>query len=342
MGMRGKLLAALAAALIVCLPGSARAAAPKGKNFVVGVVQMTDAFVYADAITALRENLEKLGYVRGENLILKRRVVLGKTKGIWDKLQLYTALKGYIQEFADSRVNLIVTVGTPATIHGAPLAREKGIPVLFIAVADPNAIPFLKEGWITGTTNFTHPETMLRLMKNTMPDVKKLAMFRSTDENAARYVELIKESAGKLGFEAQITDVDSNSDAKKFVEDLHKNRPDVILATPDTWLGRDDYVNGKYIIDEGIRKEKIFCATFISDVFELFPEDIGMSVGVGFADTGVRAAALVDQVLNGQDASSVPVSYPKGPEIRLRLDVLEKYGVSLTPDLIKLARMVGK
>ena len=319
----------------------ARATAPKGKNFTIGVVQITDAFVYADAVASFRKDLEELGYARSDNLTVLRRVVLGDTKGLWDKFEIYQALKGYISEFKERQVDLVVTVGTPATLHGAPLAREAGLPVIFIAVADPDAIPFIKEGWITGSTNFTDPEKLLRLLKNTLPGVEKLGMWVSTDANARRYHDLVQTSAKKLGFKCISVDVDTDKDVDKVVDAFRQNRPDILLVLPDTWIGRDDSANGKVLVQRLIREEKILTATYVTDVFDNFPNALAISAGVSFARTGSMGAALADQVLNGADPGELPVAHPKGPEFRMRLDVIEWAGVKFTPELLRFSRMVG-
>ncbi|MCB0219528.1 MAG: hypothetical protein KDH09_07540, partial [Chrysiogenetes bacterium] len=109
---------ALAIALLLAA-APAHARAPEGRKLTIGIVQMTDVIVYEDAVRGFREGLAGLGYERGKNLTIKRRVVLGETKGLWDKVQLLLALHRYVDEFIALKVDMVVFVGTPATEYGA-------------------------------------------------------------------------------------------------------------------------------------------------------------------------------------------------------------------------------
>ena len=331
------LFCVLALSLGALVPLRANSAPPEGKTFTVGLVQMTDVVLYDDTIVALRKELDRIGWGNRKQLKILRRVALGQTKGIWDKLELLSALHGYIDEFIERKVDLIVTVGTPATTWGAERAHAAGIPTMFMAVSMPGVLDFRDEGWLTGSTTFVHPGRILRLISNTIPDVKRVGMILSTDPNARGLHELLAPVAREVGITLMVYEVDKNEDAVAAAQYFLANTPDAFLVIPDTWAGRDDEVNSKTMLAQLFRKTQLPIIAAFPEATNIFPNDVALSVGVSFASTGTAAASLVDQILNGTPPGSIPIAAPTKPEIHVRKAAALRTGFPLTPALLKIA-----
>ncbi len=312
---------------VVLLAGAVRAEEPPRKMYKIGIVQITDAFVYSRALQGFLKELAAQGYQRGVNVDITRRTVLGPTKGLWDKAQVYFALKGYIQEFADAKVDLVITVGTPATLHGAPLAHKDGLRVMFAGVSDPELVDFRKEGWITGSTTFMHPSVVLDYIKQLTPRVKKIMTTVSTDPNAIRYYTLLAEAGKKAGYEVTDFRVDTNADAPKAAAFMRTAPVDAFVVIPDTWIGRDDVANGRVLFKDGAAPRKMLIVSAIPETFEIFPEDMSFAVGGSFSESGRQAAILVTKIIGGADPGSLPIVYQDKPTLKYSLKVLEKYGI---------------
>lgn len=324
------------------VPLRAHSAPPEGKTFTIGLVQMTDVVFYDDAIIAMRKELERLGWNDRKQLKILRRVALGQTKGIWDKLELLGALHGYIDEFIDRKVDLIITVGTPATTWGAERAHARGIPTMFMAVSMPGVLDFRDEGWLTGSTTFVHPGRIIRLISNTIPDVKRVGMILSPDPNARGLYELLEPVAKEVGITLMVYEVDKNEDAKAAAAYFLANTPDAFLVIPDTWAGRDDKANSKVMIEQLFRKTKLPIIGAFPEATDVFPHDVALSVGVPFASTGTAGAVLVDKILNGTPPGSIPIAAPAKPEIHVRKAAALHTGFPLTPALLKIADEVSE
>lgn len=321
-------------------PQSALGESSAQRTYRIGLVQMTDTVVYNDAVEGVRARLAELGYERGRNLEMIRRVVLGPAKGIWDKAQLLFALKRYIAEFCESGVDLVVTVGTPATVYGAESVHDCGIPVVFTAVAVGESIEFADEPWITGTTTFVHPERLLRLVHNTMPGVKRIGVTASDDANAQNYLKYVRESAVPLGFELDVFPVSTNADAYKAAEHFTAHPIDAFLVIPDTWLARDEGVNAKVMGDHVLSAQQIVVFSTVWEATEMFPEFVALAVGVPFRESGVLAADMIDKVFKGATPGSLPVLNPPDPGVRVRVETARRNGMPITPALLKLAEDV--
>ena len=86
-----------------------------------------------------RDGLRDLGYVEGKNIVIKRRWAEGK----------YERFPSLIAELIASKVDLIVTAGTPASL--AVKKATMSIPLVMIAVGDPVATRLVaslaRPGW---------------------------------------------------------------------------------------------------------------------------------------------------------------------------------------------------
>lgn len=331
---------AFAAVVLLCaalVPGRVFPAPPAGRTFTVGLVQMTDVEFYDDAIIALRKELRELGWTEREDIKIIRRVVLGETRGLWDKIELLTALHGYIDEFIERKVDLVVTVGTPATNYGAERAHGAGIPTMFMAVSMPHVFDFKDEGWITGSTTFVHPGRIIRLIANTVPHVKRVGMVLSDDPNARGLYEMLAPVAQEVGITMMVYEVDTNADAHDAAQYFLQNPPDVFLVIPDTWAGRDDEANSKTMMRELFHNTQLPIVAAFPEAADVFPRDVALSLGVPFDSTGTAAAHLVDRILNGTPPGQIPIAAPTDPIIRVRRNAALKTGFPLTPALLKIA-----
>lgn len=334
------LIALLLVALFAAAPAEARA--PTGRKLTIGMVQMTDVIVYEDAVRGFREGLAELGYERGKNLTIKRRVVLGNTQGLWDKVQLLLALHRYVDEFIALKVDMVVFVGTPATEYGARRAADAGIPVMFIGVSMPKAVDDIEQGWITGSSTFVEPDRILNLVRALLPNARRLGFVLSPDPNAQMLVEELKPLAESRKFEVDVFDVDTNADAHTAAAHFRQTKPDVFLILPDTWVGRDDFYNANVFRDELIGPAKTPTVSLVFEAFDLFPEHVAISLGIPFETSGRMGAPIFDRLINGAPPQEVPIVYPTKSDVRVHVQTARRSGIEVTPSLLKLATEVAE
>lgn len=334
------LIALAIALLLAAAPAHARA--PEGRKLTIGIVQMTDVIVYEDAVRGFREGLAGLGYERGKNLTIKRRVVLGETKGLWDKVQLLLALHRYVDEFIALKVDMVVFVGTPATEYGARRAADAGIPVMFIGVSMPKAIDDIAQGWITGSSTFVEPDRILNLVRALMPRARRLGFALSPDPNAQMLVKELRPLAEGRDFTVDAFDVDSNADSHKAAKHFRDTKPDVFLILPDTWVGRDNFVNANVFRDELLGPAKTPTVSLVFEAFDLYPEHVAISLGIPFETSGRMGAPIFDKLVNGAPPVEVPIVYPTKSDVRVHVQTARRSGIEVTGSLLKLATEVAE
>ena len=164
---------------------ASEAAASEAKGDIkVGVIQMIDNGAFADMRDGFSEELTEK-YTGG-----KVDIVYKNAQGD------AAALNTICQEMADSGVDLIATIATPAT--QAMVNLETDIPVFFIAVSNPVGAGVITDMEkpdknATGTSNAIPVEDIFALSDKLTPDCKTYGMLYNTSEiNSVSTVENAK------------------------------------------------------------------------------------------------------------------------------------------------------
>ena len=168
---------------------ASEAAASEAKGDIkVGVIQMIDNGAFADMRDGFSEELTEK-YTGG-----KVDIVYKNAQGD------AAALNTICQEMADSGVDLIATIATPAT--QAMVNLETDIPVFFIAVSNPVGAGVITDMEkpdknATGTSNAIPVEDIFALSDKLTPDCKTYGMLYNTSEiNSVSTVENAKTEIG--------------------------------------------------------------------------------------------------------------------------------------------------
>ncbi|MCB0219376.1 MAG: hypothetical protein KDH09_06745, partial [Chrysiogenetes bacterium] len=265
-----------------------------------------------------------------------------ETKGLWDKVQLLLALHRYVDEFIALKVDMVVFVGTPATEYGAARAADAGLPVMFVGVSMPAAIDEIEKGWITGASTYVEPDRILNLVRALLPKAKRLGFALSPDPNAQKLVDELRPLAESRDFTVDAFDVDSNADSHKAAKHFLETRPDVFLILPDTWIGRDDFVNADVFRNDMLGPAKIPTVSLVFEAFDLYPDVVAVSLGIPFETSGRMGAPIFDQLVNGKAPRQVPIAYPSKSDIRVHVQTARQTGIEVTGSLLKLATEVAE
>jgi ABC-type uncharacterized transport system substrate-binding protein len=143
-----------------------------GKVPRIGFLGNSTATLEANLIAPFREGLRDLGYVEGKNIVIEWRWAEGK----------YERFPTLIAELIASKVDLIVTAGTPATV--ALKKATTTLPLVMIAVGDPvgsGLIASLAHPGenLTGLTSIS-PELdgkRLELLREVVPKISHVAVL---------------------------------------------------------------------------------------------------------------------------------------------------------------------
>src|SRR3972149_2659284 len=138
----------------------------------IGFLGNSTAALEANLVGPFRDGLRDLGYVEGQNIVIEYRWAEGK----------YERFPALIAELIASKVDVIVTAGTPAT--QAYQKARTSIPLVMVAGGDPVGTGIVASlnrpgGNITGLTSIS-PELegkRLELLREVIPKLSHVAML---------------------------------------------------------------------------------------------------------------------------------------------------------------------
>lgn len=274
-------------------------AAQKPKVYRVGVLSGLD-FV-ADITDGFKAKMTELGYVEGENIIYD----VQKTNFDMD------AYKKILKKFVDDKVDLIVVFPTEATMEAKVAVEGTDIPVVFtfafiegMGIVDSVQQP---GGNITGV-RYPGPDVALKrfeILRQLAPNAKRifvpfqkgypivnpqLEALRPVAEAAG--ITLLEAPAGDVAeLEAQFQAYTSASEAP--IDAI------LIITEPLAVMPEPFAVMGKYAYEHKIPiGGALMSAGDYASVF---------GVNVNNVETGKQTAPLVDKVLKGTRAGTIPV-----------------------------------
>ena len=205
--------------------GMAHAQQPVKKIPRVGFLSLTPATVQKDRIEAFREALRKLGYVEGQNINFEYRYGDNKSE----------RMAGLAAELVGLKVDVIVTTGSGATQPAKEATTQ--IPIVMMADNDPVGSGFVASlarpgGNITGLTNITEDlaSKRLELLKEIIPKLSRVAVFRDLTNVTEGMIEEIEASARELKLQTQTFEVAKVEDFDRQFQAIMKWRPGGLIT----------------------------------------------------------------------------------------------------------------
>jgi putative tryptophan/tyrosine transport system substrate-binding protein len=209
-------------------PLAARAQRPAKP--VIGFLGSAPPATFASRIEGFRLGLRDFGYVEGTNITIEYRFAEGH----------YERLSGLAAEFVRSKVDLIVTHGTPGTI--AAKRATTTIPIVIASIGDPVATGVVASlarpgGNITGQS-FFNPELRakrIELLKEVMPALTQVAVILNADNPAAVGPELqaVQTAAHQLNIRLQPYRLREPSELVGAFEKMEQTRTEAVETGDD-------------------------------------------------------------------------------------------------------------
>jgi putative ABC transport system substrate-binding protein len=316
--MKRRKFIVLLGAMAMISPAAVRAQ----QRFTIGLLNTGASTFFVGPFMA---KLEQLGYREGDNIAVERKFAEGDRE----------RLKQFAADLVRQRVDVIVTIGTPA---GFAAKEATGtIPIVLGAISDPVGVGLVASlarpgGNVTGNSLMA-PEL----------SAKRLEILRTLDPRITRFAILWDSS--NPGMAARVRETENAADrshvllhtvgprnleelAAAFAE-LLKERPDALLVTTESftrqYLGR--------ILDFANRNR-------IPTMFEdsSYVEAGGlMSYGPEYEEVFRTAAVLVGKILKGAKPADLPIEQPTKFQLVINLKTAKTLGIEIPPTLLAMA-----
>jgi putative ABC transport system substrate-binding protein len=277
-------------------------------------------------LIALRQGLEKLGWVEGRNLRIDYRFAPAGA-----------GVKVFAKELVELRPDMILSNASPAT---AALQRETSvIPIVSTGVADPIGSGFVAGlarpgGNITGFLLFESSITgkWLAMLKDVAPDLARAALV--INPKSAPYYEFYlhaaQEAASSLGIELVLAGINNApTEIEQTIARFARLANSGLVLAPDT----NTNLHRDLIISLAARHR---LAAVYSD--RLFVTAGGlMCYSTDRADQFRTAASYVDRILRGAKPADLPVQAPTKYQTVVNLKTARALGLTVPPALLVAA-----
>jgi putative tryptophan/tyrosine transport system substrate-binding protein len=277
---------------------------------------------------AFRDGLRQLGYIEGQNIHIEYRYAAGKVERL-DELAA---------DLVGLKVDVIVASNTQSI--DATRRATKTIPIVFPVTFDPVASGFVASlarpgGNITGLTTLNQEVAGKRveLLKETMPKISRVAVFRdSTNSGSLFALKETEAAANHLGIRTQVLEVRSADQLEGAIKTAIRERAGALILIPDNLFIR--------------QQAQIIDLVMKSRLPTMFGEresvEMGglMYYGPNLSDLFRRAAMYVDKILKGAKPAELPVEQPTKFEFVINLKTAKQIGLTIPPNVLARADKV--
>lgn len=267
----------------------------------ISVVQLIEHPALNATREGLLEELKKLGYEEGKNLVLEYQSAQGNS----------TLAAQIAQKFVANQPNIIVAIGTKVAQAVKNATKSTKIPVVFSSVTDPldaKLITNLKasEGNVTGVSNFLGVEPQFTLFKKVLPTLKTLGIIYDPGEaNSISLNKTMEALAPKFGLKLVFATATKTGEVYAAAQSLCGKVDAMFVNNDNTALGAFGSV---VKATQGCK-----IPAFVSDV-DLAPQGALAAVGPDQKELGRQTARMVDRILKNPGAPLPAVEFPEKTE----------------------------
>lgn len=326
-----KLLLTLMAVLMVAVLaacGGGNKEQPKDQDaeqVKLGIIQIVEHPALDAARQGFLDVMAENGYIAGENLIVDFQNAQG------DQANLQTIARKFTQD----KVNMVLAIATPSAMTMANETSE--IPILITAVTDPVSAKLVnsleKPGTnVTGTTDMNPIKEQLLLIKDIVPDTKKIGIiYNSSEVNSQVQVDIADKVAPELGVELVKVTVTASSEVMQATQSL-VGRVDAIFLPTDNMV-----ISSLAAVIKVAEDNKIPVIAAESNSVE---NGAIATIGIDYYELGRTTGQMALRVLKGELPQDMAVQGQAGSDIVVNLQAAERMGITVPEEIIAKAAKV--
>ena len=290
-------------------------------DYTIGISQFAEHGSLDNCREGFLEGLKSAGIEEGVNLTVE-----------YQNSQADTGTASTIADnFVSKNVDLICAIATPSAMSAYNSCLDSEIPVVYTAVSDPVGAGLADEegnsvGNITGTSDKLPVEEQLKMIRDLMPDAKKIGILYTTSEaNSVSALAKYDDLAGDYGFEivekgiSQTADISLAADELLGEVDCLTNLTDnTVVASLATIL---DKANAKKIPVFGSEIEQVKIGCLAAE-------------GLDYVALGKQTGKMAAKILKGEKkASDMQFETITEPGFYVNNEVAKNLGITVPEDL---------
>lgn len=291
----------------------------------IGISQFVEHGALDSAREGFEEALKEGGY--GED----------KAEIIYKNAQADSAINENIsQQLVSEKVDLLFGISTLSaqSLYNA----TKDIPILITAVTDPVGAGVVEslekpETNVTGTTDDIDIKVQFQLIKDLLPEAKKVGiLYTSSEQNSEVQVKKAEEVAEEFGFEIIKGGVTGTNDVAAVTESI-VDKVDVIYVPTDNTV----VASLPVVYDRTIDKKIPIIGSERGQV-----EDGALATeGIDYKQLGFKTGEMAVKILNGEKPETMAIEKADKLDLIVNEETLEKLGIELPEEAKSKAVMIG-
>jgi putative ABC transport system substrate-binding protein len=306
-----------------------------GKIFRIGFLDNGTAAGSAVLMDAFRQELRKLGWIEGKNIILEFRYAEQKPERTAE----------LARDLVRKKVDLIVVVGLAAA--AAAKKATTTIPTVIATGGDPVGSGLIASlarpgGNITGNSSL-NPELntkRLEILKDAIPKLDRVGLLwpsvgTGAVEATIKPLEDLRAAAQVL--QVKLEEIGFQTDPRG-LENAFQTAKQKRVGGITTSPARPLFAQRKRIVELAAKYQ--LPAIYVQK--EFVDEGGLMSYGVDYGDLYRRAAVYVDKILKGAKPADLPVQQATKFEFVINLRAAKQIGLTIPPELLARANQVIK
>jgi putative tryptophan/tyrosine transport system substrate-binding protein len=284
----------------------------------IGVLMFSEEARYIEALRGIKDKFSEGGFGEPKTTFIVEQAGANKARAA-----------ELVQKFATEKPNLIITLGTSATVA---VSREiQDVPIVFSVVYDPVEAGIAK-GWkssgnnTTGSSSKIPMSRLTEILKN-FTQVKRLAVLYTTGEkNSESALKDLQRT--EANYKIKVIPVRLTK-----IEDVNQLLPEVLRTVDAVYVTGSNLVDSRVVvIADMATRAKVITITHLDDLVEK-----GVLLGV-CADAylmGQLAGEKAVKILKGADPSSIPIESPKKSDVILNMKTAKKGQFQIPLNLMK-------
>ena len=281
-------------------------------------------------LDVLRQELSKLGWVEGKNIIIEYRFADQKIERLPDLAAELVRLK----------VDVIVTGGSAPT--RAAKEATATIPIVMAQAPDPVRNGFVTSlaqpgGNVTGLSGLSYELSTKRLevLKDAVPKLARVGLLWARGDNTTTDLALKELRPAALALKLKLEEIETQVDVKGLESAFQTAKHKQVNAIMTTGA-RPFFAERKRIV-ELAGKYRLPAIYFEKE----FVEAGGlMSYGADEADSYRRAAGYVDKILKGAKPGDLPVQQATKFEFLVNMNAAKQIGLTIPQKVLARADKV--
>jgi ABC-type uncharacterized transport system substrate-binding protein len=294
----------------------------------VGILSPVTESGMRDWWNGLKQGLERLGYIEGQNIEFIWRFADGR----------FERLPNLAAELAELEVDVIVPA-TPPAIHAAKSASST-IPIVFPLGSDPvetGLVSSLKRpgGNVTGMATMSRLQSQPRiaLLRECMPAARRVALIRHSANAALELqVDASRKAVPEQEFEIVVLDFAIAEEIEAAFKAAGEQRIEVILPLSDPMA----LANADRIAAFSLQ----YRIPVVSPFREITEAGGVLSYGPDLSMLFRRSASLIDQILKGARPGDLPIGKPNEFELSANLKAARVLNVAIPVSILSRATHV--